>query len=99
MSTPATSSPITRAALTDMAAALHNPSWRFWTMEHPALMMLAVAFGHIGRTVARKQAGTAAGAGRAPFWWYLASLLALLTAMPWPVLSYGRPLLRLTFGG
>lgn len=89
-------SPITRAALTDMAGAMRNPAWRFWTVEHPALMMLAVAFAHIGLTLARKREATSDGTrSRGPFWWHLAALLALLAAIPWPARSYGRPLLRL----
>ena len=42
-------SPITRAALTDMGAAMRDGTLRFWTAEHPALMILAVVFGHLGR--------------------------------------------------
>lgn len=84
-------SPITQAALTDMAAAMRNSTWRFWTVEHPALMILAVVFGHLARIVGRR-AGRATG--RAPLVWYALALLAILAATPWPFLAHGRPWAR-----
>lgn len=82
-------SPITRAAIGDMAAAMHNGVWRFWSVEHPALMILAVVFGHVGRMAARRSP-----ASRRPVVWYALSIAAILAAIPWPALPYGRPLVR-----
>jgi hypothetical protein len=86
-------SPITQAALTDMAGAMRNPTWRFWTVEHPSLMILAVVFGHVARIVSRR-AGRVGRASRAPLLWFALALLAILAATPWPFLAHGRPLFR-----
>jgi hypothetical protein len=86
-------SPITQAALADMAAAMRNDTWRFWSVEHPALMILAVVFGHVGRVVARRSARLGR-ASRGPLLWYALALLAILAAVPWPFLAHGRPLFR-----
>ena len=87
-------SPITRAALTDMGAPMHNPTWRFWTVEHPALMIVAVVFGHVGRIVARRAGKGTSPSLRAPAVWYALAVVAILAAVPWPFLSHGRPLFR-----
>ncbi len=83
-------SPSTHAALTNMATAMHDSTARFWAVEHPALMILAVVFGHAGRIAARR----AAAASRGPLAWYGLAVLAILAATPWPFLSHGRPLFR-----
>jgi hypothetical protein len=95
-------SPVTQAALADMGAAMRNSTWRFWVAEHPALMILAVVCGHVARVVARRAAGGSVGqgssalpSGRAPLLWFAFALLAILAAIPWPILSHGRPLFRL----
>jgi hypothetical protein len=88
-------SPITQAALIDMAAAMRNATLRFWTVEHPTLMIAAVVFGHVARIISRRQMGLASGrTGRGPVLWYGLALVAILAATPWPFLSYGRPLFR-----
>lgn len=86
-------SPITHAALADMAGAMRNPVWRFWAVEHPALMILAVVFGHVGRMAGRRP--QAAGVSRAALVWFALALLAIAAATPWPFLGHGRPLFRL----
>jgi hypothetical protein len=88
-------SPITLAAMTDMASAMRIPAMRFWAVEHATLMILALVFAHVGRVVARVKARSGMGGSRAPLFWYATALLALLAAIPWPFLSYGRALIRL----
>jgi len=96
-------SPVTQSALADMAGAMRNSVWRFWAVEHPALMTLGVVFAHVGRVVARRArpGGPASGrsgtgvSGRGPLIWYALALVAILAATPWPFLSHGRPLFRL----
>jgi hypothetical protein len=86
-------SPITRAGLQDFGAAMQTGSLRFWAVEHPALMLLAVTFAHVGRSATRYAGSDKAGA-RARLWFGLA-LLALLLATPWPFMPNGRPWFRL----
>ena len=86
-------SPVTRTALLDFGAAMRTSSIRFWAVEHPALMLLAVVLAHVGRSATRYAGSDKAGA-RARLWFGLA-LLALLLATPWPFMPNGRPWLRL----
>lgn len=77
-------SPMTRAAMQNMAGAMHAAAIRFWAVEHPAAMVLALVFAHLGRS--RPRYATA---------FYAVALVLLLIGMPWPGLPYARPLLRL----
>jgi hypothetical protein len=82
-------SPVTTAALQDMGAAMKDGGWRFWAAEHPALMLLAVVFAHLGRP----RRGAREANTRAMIWFGVA-LLAILLATPWPFMPQGRPWLR-----
>ncbi len=86
-------SPVTRTALQDFGAAMQTGASRFWAVEHPALMLLAVVLAHVGRSATRYAGSDRAGA-RARLWFGL-SLLALLLATPWPFMPNGRPWFRL----
>jgi hypothetical protein len=83
-------SPMVRAALHDFHAAMAVRPLRFWAVEHPTCGILAVACAHVARIMARrgddnaKLRRTTVGFGL--------SLLLILFAIPWPFLSYGRPL-------
>lgn len=87
-------SPITRSALADMAGAMKEPVLRFWAVEHVSLMLVAVAFAHIGRARARK-ATTAMAKHRASLLFTALAFVAVLAAIPWPWLAVGRPLVRM----
>jgi hypothetical protein len=78
----------------DFASAVSNPGTRFFALEHFLLMLAAAVVAHVGRSSARKAGEDAAKHRRLAIWFSL-SLLILLAAVPWPFLSYGRPLLRL----
>jgi hypothetical protein len=82
-------SPITTAAMQNMAETMRNAGWRFWAVEHPAMMILAVVFAHLGRP----RRGTREASPRAVVWFGLA-LLAILLATPWPFMPQGRPWVR-----
>jgi hypothetical protein len=80
-------SPNTTAAFHQFGAAMHVATTRFFLVEHPFGMIVAIAIAHIGR----KRSERRRESGRA---WYLVSLLILLASQPWPGLPYGRPLFR-----
>lgn len=86
-------SPVTRAALLDMGGAMKNGGSRFWVVEHPILMIAAVALAHVGR-VASRRAGSFRAGNRAQFWFALA-MVAILLATPWPFTNHARPWFRL----
>jgi hypothetical protein len=76
-------SPMTRAAMQNMGTAMHTATIRFWAVEHPFAMVLAVACAHIGRSRPKRAA-----------LFFTIALVLLLVGMPWPGLPYGRPIFR-----
>jgi hypothetical protein len=81
-------SPITRAALSDLGAAMKQQEPRFFTVEHTTFMLLAVVCAHVGAALSRKGRSDLVkyrGAAIA----YTLSLLLILGGIPW-----WRPLLR-----
>ena len=75
-------SPITRAAFSNLGAAMSNPGARFFTLYHLFYMFLAVVFAHLGNTFSKKATETLAKHQRAALWYSL-SALAILLGMPW----------------
>jgi hypothetical protein len=57
-------------------------------------MIVALAFAHAGRAIARRMTGIPAK-HRATAIWFSISVLIILAAIPWPFQIYGRPLLRI----
>jgi len=80
-------SPNTTAAMHDFGAAMHTASIRFFLVEHPFGMIVAIALAHVGKIRADR------GARHAKIF-FVISLIVLLASQPWPGLPYGRPLVR-----
>ncbi len=87
-------SPITMMAREHMGAAMANNVTRFWLVEHPFGMIVALALAHIGRARVRKAQTDHARFTRAAVFYGLSVLIAFL-ATPWPGMAYGRALIRL----
>jgi len=87
-------SPITMTARGHMAGAMGNHVTRFWLVEHPFGMIVALALAHIGRSRVRKAQTDRSRFNQAALFYGL-SVLAAILATPWPGLVYGRALLRL----
>ena len=47
-------SPVTQSAFVDMAAAMRAAPVRFFAVEHPVGMIVAIALAHVGRVRIRK---------------------------------------------
>ena len=77
-------SPMTRSAMQNMGAAMQASAIRFWVVEHPFAMILALVFAHLGKSRPRRSAV-----------FFTIAVLLLLAGMPWPGLPYARPLFRL----
>jgi hypothetical protein len=60
-----------------------DPVRRFWVVEHPLGMVIAVALITIGRGVSKKNISDASKHKRI-FWFFLIALIAILAAVPWP---------------
>ncbi len=63
--------------LKQLASAMSNPYARFIALEHAFLMLIALAFAHIGRTRTKKAASDAAK-HRAAFIFYLLSFVFIV---------------------
>jgi hypothetical protein len=87
-------SPITTTAFRDLGTAMGNELQRFWTLEHVLLMIVALILIHAGRATSKSAEGARSKHKRAAIFFGLA-ILVILIAIPWPFLSYGRPLIRL----
>jgi hypothetical protein len=81
-------SPIVKAALQNMAAAMKQKELRFFAVEHVTSMLLALIFAHLGSILAKKAASDPGKYRRAAICWSL-SLLCVLAGIPW-----WRPLFR-----
>ena len=86
-------SPVTKSAFVDMAAAMRAAPIRFFVVEHPVGMIVAIALAHIGRGRARKAATSEAKHKTALIFFGLA-LLVLLLSIPWPVGPGARSIFR-----
>lgn len=88
-------SPLAHAAFADMGAAMKDPALRFWAVEHPTTMLVAVGAVHVGHRLASR-APEATRGHRAALIGYGIALLALIAAIPWPFRAgVGRPWLTL----
>lgn len=86
-------SPVTRSAFVDMAAAMREAPIRFFAVEHPVGMIVAIALAHVGRVRVRKAADSESKHKQALIFFGL-SLLVLLLSIPWPIGPGARSLFR-----
>jgi hypothetical protein len=84
---------LTSSVLGNMAETMRDPTARFYAVEHPTIMIVAIALAHIGRVVARK-AKTPANARTRTAVFFALSVVLLLVGTPWPGTHDNRPLFR-----
>ena len=75
-------SPLTRQGFSDFGAAMRDAPIRYFLLEHPLIMLLAIAAAHIGAVKIRRAASDAERFQRASIWLGL-SLAALAGFIPW----------------
>jgi carbon starvation protein CstA len=86
-------SPITRLGVRNFAAAMQIPAARFFTVEHVAGMIIAIALIHVARVKIRKTADPARKHRLAMIFFGIAMIIVIV-ATPWPGMPVSRPLLR-----
>src|SRR4029453_14929536 len=81
-------SPITWEGMRHIGDAMGNVGLRFFTIEHPVGMLIAVSLAHVGE---RKIRGTTDGVRRHRFAliFFALAFLVILASVPWP----GRPVI------
>lgn len=83
-------SPIAASAFGDFGAAMKDATLRFWTVEHPVQMLVAIALLHIGYAKA-KRATQAPVAHKAMLIFFGLALFVIAASIPWPFRAIGRP--------
>lgn len=86
-------SPSSQAALADFAGAMRNTVLRFWGVEHPFGMVVALALVHVGR-IRTKKATDDAGKYQGSTLFFLMALVIIVFSLPWPGMPTARPLFR-----
>lgn len=81
---------ITKAAMNDFGAAMKNSELRFWAVEHPLMMIIALVLVTIGRSKS-KRAATDLAKHKTAFWFFVIGLLLMLAVIPWPFGAHPRP--------
>jgi hypothetical protein len=85
-------SPISAAAMSNLAAAMKDAQLRFFGVEHIATMLIAIVVAHVGRARAKRKQARARY--RTTLITQIAWLILTLAAIPWPGLDVARPMLR-----
>jgi hypothetical protein len=84
-------SPLTQIATENMAATMRDPTLRYWAVEHPVGMVVALVLAHVGRVRIRK-ASTDDTRHRVAAIFFGLALIAILVSTPWPGTPNARPL-------
>ena len=89
-------SPITRMGIGNLAAAMRISTVRFFTVEHPVMMIVAIALIHVARVRIRKAPDDAKKHRLAVVFFGIAMVIIIIS-IPWPFLPppfVARPLLH-----
>jgi uncharacterized Tic20 family protein len=84
-------SPTVAAGLGNMSGAMGDAHHRFWMVEHPAAMILALALAHVG--VAKNRRAARSDEPGPAAWQFTLAFLLVVAVLPWPFLDHGRPLM------
>mgnify|MGYP001190499767 CR=1 FL=1 len=88
-------SPNMQAIRADFGGAMRDPVARFWAVEHIMMMLVAIGAAHVGRVLARKAPTPDARRSRLLLCFVIA-LVAMVARTPWPGMTAGRPLFRIS---
>jgi len=72
------------------ADVMKNPATRFFQVEHPVSMILAIVLITLGHGMAKKNVSDEEKYKKA-FRYFVLALLLILVAVPWPFREIGRP--------
>ncbi len=75
-------SPVTQSFLQLGDGALESSGVRFYSMEHPTMMILGIIAVHVGRMSSKKAGADATKFKRGSIWFVL-SLILFLAGLPW----------------
>ncbi len=82
---------ILKISLPEGESIMANKFYRFFWVEHPTFMILAIVMITLGNGMAKKQVPDLVKFKRA-FWFFIIALLMIIVAVPWPFRDViGRP--------
>ena len=84
-------SPYISGLRSNMAASMKDPVARFFLVEHPFAMIIAVIVAQIGFSVSKRAPEDRSKFLKAAIFYTIAVIL-ILVAIPWPFLKHGRPI-------
>lgn len=82
------------ALVTDLpegTSVMKTPLYRFFWVEHPTIMIIAIVLITLGRGMAKKAVADTVKYKKA-FWYFFIALLLIIAAVPWPFRNVARPL-------
>lgn len=82
-------SPVVKSGWLEPAKAMRDKDLRFWTVEHIAAMVLAIALVTVGHIMAKK-ADEASKKHRRIAVYFLLALILIFYAIPWPFSEVSR---------
>lgn len=82
-------SPTVKVGLSNMGAAMKDPSLRFWAVEHIAMMIIAIILITIGYSAAKRAASDEAKHKKIAIF-FLLGLILIFIAIPWPWSAISR---------
>jgi len=82
-------SPNVKVGLANMGGAMKDPALRFWTVEHIAMMIIAIILITLGYSLA-KRAKDDTGKHKRVAIYFLIALIIIFLAIPWPWSAVSR---------
>ncbi|MEM9327136.1 MAG: hypothetical protein AAGA85_15820 [Bacteroidota bacterium] len=75
-------SPLTEYAMKDMGSAMRDGELRFWAVEHLTVMILAIVFAQVGRSISKRSEDNSVKF-RFQAIFFGAALLLMIIGIPW----------------
>lgn len=90
-------SPYMKALMSNFGLSMKDPISRFFLVEHPVAMFLAVVIAQVGFSLAKRAPDDRGKFLKGTIAYTIAGIL-ILVAIPWPFMKYGRPLFPMIGG-
>jgi hypothetical protein len=81
-------SPVVKAGMADMVAAMKDKLLRFYTVEHIAMMMIAIVLITLGSALS-KRAKTDLAKHKKVAIFFILALIIIFVSIPWPFMTVG----------
>jgi len=90
-------SPYMKGLMSNFGLSMKDPISRFFLVEHPLAMFLAVVVAQVGFSLSKRAVDDRGKFLKGAIAYTVAAIL-ILVAIPWPFMKYGRPLFPMIGG-